>query len=170
MICRDMKTNLPDLLLAPKSVSAEVRAHVESCAECGRELKELEATMALMDAWEAPEISPYFDTRMAGLMREAQQAAPAGWLERMRARLMFGNHVSMRPLMAAAMALVVAAGVGTYAGFGGFTPPQKTPTVQASPVIKDLQSLDDNAQMFQQLSTMDQQDAGDNGGGAGSSL
>lgn len=169
MICRDVKTNLPDLLLAPKSVSAEVRAHVENCAECGRELKELEATMALMDAWEAPDVSPYFDTRMAGLMREAQQAAPAGWLERMRARLMFGNHVSMRPLMAGAMALVVAAGVGTYAGFGGFAP-QKTPTVQASPVIKDLQSLDDNAQVFQQLNSMEQQDAGDNGGGAGNSL
>jgi hypothetical protein len=37
--------------------------------------------------------------------------------------------------------------------------------VQASPVIKDLQSLDENAQVFQQLNSMDQQDAGDNGGG-----
>jgi hypothetical protein len=74
---------------------------------------------------------------------------------------MFGNRVNMRPLMAAAMALVVAAGVGTYAGFGGFSP-QKTPTVQASPVIKDLQSMDDNAQMYQQLNSLDQQDA-DNG-------
>ncbi len=170
MICREVKTNLPDLLLAPKSVSAEVRAHVDGCAECGKELKELEATMALMDAWEAPEVTPYFDTRMAGLLREEQQTAPAGWLERMRARLLFGNHVSMRPLMAAAMALVVAAGVGTYAGFGGFSPQKAPVTVQASPVIKDLQSLDENAQVFQQLSTMDQQDTGDNGGGSGSSL
>jgi hypothetical protein len=114
-----------------------------------------------MDTWEAPEVSPYFDTRMAVLLREEQQTAPAGWLERVRARLMFGNRVNMRPLMAAAMALVVAAGVGTYAGFGGFSP-QKTPTVQASPVIKDLQSMDDNAQMYQQLNSLDQQDA-DNG-------
>jgi hypothetical protein len=161
MVCREVKTSLPDLLLAPKQASAEVRAHVENCAECGKELKELEATMALMDTWEAPEVSPYFDTRMAVLLREEQQTAPAGWLERVRARLMFGNRVNMRPLMAAAMALVVAAGVGTYAGFGGFSP-QKTPTVQASPVIKDLQSMDDNAQMYQQLNSLDQQDA-DNG-------
>ena len=122
MVCREVKASLPDLLLAPKQAPAEVRAHVESCAECGKELKELEATMALMDAWEAPEVSPYFDTRMAVLLREEQQAAPAGWLERMRARLMFGNRVNMRPLMAGAMALVVAAGIGTYAGFGGFSP------------------------------------------------
>jgi len=163
MICRKVKASLPDLLLAPKLVPAEVRAHVESCAECSKELKELEATMALMDTWEAPEVTPYFDTRMAGLLREEQQAAPAGWLERMRARLMFGNHMSMRPLAAAALALIVAVGGGTYMGFGGFT--QKQPTVQASPVIKDLQSLDENAQVFQQLNSMDQQDAGDNGGG-----
>ena len=158
MVCREVKASLPDLLLAPKQAPVEVRAHVESCAECGKELRELEATMSLMDAWEAPEVSPYFDTRMAVLLREEQQAAPAGWLERMRARLTFGNRVNMRPLMAGAMALVVAAGVGTYAGFGGFSP-TKPPVVQASPVIKDLQSMDDNAQMYQQLSALDQQDA-----------
>ncbi len=159
MVCREVKASLPDLLLAPKQAPAEVRAHVESCAECGKELKELEATMALMDAWEAPEVSPYFDTRMGVLLREEREAAPAGWLERMRARLQFGNHISMRPLMAGAMALVVAAGVGTYVGLDGFSTHRTTPTVQASPVIKDLQSMDDNAQMFQQLSALDQQDA-----------
>jgi hypothetical protein len=164
MICREVKTNLPDLLLAPKSVPAAVRAHVESCAECAKELRSLEATMALMDTWEAPEVTPYFDTRMGVLLRDEQQAAPAGWLERMRARLLFGNRVNMRPLMAAAMGLVVAAGVGTYAGFGGFSP-TKPPVVQASPVIRDLQSLDDNAQMYQQLNSLDQQDTSDNGGG-----
>jgi anti-sigma factor RsiW len=162
MICQKVKTSLPDLLLAPKSVSAEVRAHVESCAECSAELKELEATMALMDEWKAPEVSPYFDTRMAALLNEEQQAAPAGWLERMKARFLFGNHMNLRPLAAAALALIVAVGGGTYAGFGGFSSP-KPPQAQASPVIKDLQSLDENAQVFQQLNSMDQ-DTGDNGG------
>ena len=164
MNCQKVKTSLPDLLLAPKSVAAEVRAHVESCVECGKELKALEATMALMDTWSAPEVTPYFDTRMAVLLREEQQAAPAGWLERMRERFLFGSHMNMRPLAAAALALIVAVGGGTYAGFGGFS--QKPVPVQAaSPVIKDLQSLDENAQVFQQLNSMDQQDTGDNGGG-----
>jgi hypothetical protein len=48
--------------------------------------------------------------------------------------------------------------VGPFAGLGGFSP-QKPATVQASPVIKDLQSMDDNAQMYQQLNSLDQQDA-----------
>lgn len=170
MICREVKTSLPDLLLAPKSVPAEVRAHVESCAACGKEVKALESTMALMDAWDAAEVSPYFDTRMAVLLREEQQAAPAGWVERMKARFLFGNRANLRPLMAGAMALVVAAGIGTYAGLGSFEHKQPV-AVQASPVIRDLQSLDENAQLFQQMSTLDQQDTNsDNGGGAGSSL
>jgi hypothetical protein len=38
MNCQKVKTSLPDLLLAPKSVAAEVRAHVETCVECGKEL------------------------------------------------------------------------------------------------------------------------------------
>jgi hypothetical protein len=100
---------------------------------------------------------------MAVLLREEQQTPPAGWFERIRARVLFGNRVNMRPVMAAAMALVVAAGVGTYAGFGGFSP-TKPPAQVQSPVIKDLQSMDDNAQMYQQLNSVDQ-DASDNGGG-----
>jgi hypothetical protein len=167
MNCRNVKTNFPDLLLTPESAPAEVRAHVESCAACAKELHDLRATMAVMDTWKAPEVSPYFDTRMAVLLREERQAAPAGWLERVRERFLFGNHMNLRPLAAAALALVVAVGGGTYAGFGAF---QKKPQpVQASPVIKDLQSLDENSQLFQQLNAMDQ-DSSDNTGGSGDSL
>jgi hypothetical protein len=77
--------------------------------------------------------------------------------------MLFGNHMHMRPLAAAALALIVAVGGGTYAGFGGFSP-KPAPVQTASPVIKDLQSLDENAQVFQQLNSMDQQETGDNGG------
>ncbi len=127
------------------------------CAECGKELKELEATMALMDVWAAPEISPYFDGKMAVRLREEQEAAPAGWLERMRARLLFGNSMSMRPLAAAALALMVAVGGGMYAGFAGYGHTARPVPVQtASPVIQDLQSLDENSQVFQQLNSMEQ--------------
>jgi hypothetical protein len=159
MICRNVKSKMPDLLLDPKAVSEDVRAHVAGCGDCARELRELEATMAAMDAWEAPAVSPYFDGRMSALLREEQQNPPAGWLERLRTRLMFGEKVSMRPLAAAALALVVAVGGGTY----GFLTDHSVPApAQQSQVIRDLQSLDENAQVFQQLNSMDeQQDSGD---------
>jgi anti-sigma factor RsiW len=157
MICQEVQKRLPDLLLDRERVPVEMRAHVADCAECGKELKELEATMALMDAWAAPEISPYFDGKMAVRLREEKEAAPANWLERMRARLLFGNSMSMRPLAAAALALAVAVGGGMYAGFSGLGhQAQPTPVQAASPVIQDLQSLDENSQVFQQLNAMEQ--------------
>ncbi|MGB6131909.1 MAG: anti-sigma factor [Acidobacteriaceae bacterium] len=164
MICRKVKASLPDLLLAPESVPAEMQAHVESCAECGRELKELQATMALMDAWEAPEISPWFDGRLEARLNDERKAAPAGFLERLRARWTFGEKVSVRPLAAATLALMIAIGGGVYEGVIT-QQPVPTPAQAASPVIRDLQSLDENAQVFQELNSMDQQqDTGDNGG------
>lgn len=164
MICRNVQSKMPDLLLDPQSVSADVRAHVDSCGECARELRELEATMVLMDTWEAPEVSPYFDSRMGAMLREEQQNPPASWLERLRARLMFGERLNLRPMAAAALALVIAAGGGMY---GVFTDHGTQLPQQQSQVIRDLQSLDENAQVFQQLNSMDeQQDAGDNGSSA----
>jgi hypothetical protein len=158
MNCRKMKSKMPDMLLAPESVSADVRAHMESCAECAQELRELQATMAAMDGWEGTEVSPYFDGRMGAMLREEQQNPPAGWLERLRARLMFGEKMNLRPLAAAALALVIAVGGGLYGVIDHGNPP-----APASPVIRDLQSLDENAQVFQQLNSMDeQQDGGDN--------
>ena len=162
MICRKARARLPEMLLAPESVGDEVRAHVKACAECGRELRELQATMAALDAWAAPEVSPWFDGRLGARLREERTAAPAGWLERLRARVLFGARVNLRPLAAAALALTVAVGGGIYEGF---TAPQPvaTPTQAASPVIRDLQSLDENAQVFQELNSLDQ----DTGGSAG---
>lgn len=155
MICRKVKASLPELLLSPESASAEVRAHVTACEACGRELRELQATMAALDGWDAPEISPYFDGRLRARMREEQGAAQAGWLERMRTRWLFGEKLNLRPLTAAALALALAVGGGIYEGFT--TPqPVATPTQAASPVIRDLQSLDENAQVFQELNAMDQ--------------
>lgn len=161
MICRTVKSKMPDLLLAPESVAADVRAHVESCADCAKELHELEATMALMDGWDAPEVSPYFDGRMQVLLREEKEAEPAGWWERMRARFAYGEKINMRPIAAAALALVLAVGGGLYEGITAHQ--SHTKAQAASPVVRDLQSLDENAQVFQQLSSMDQQDDGGNG-------
>jgi hypothetical protein len=159
MICRKLETEykglLPDLLLDRERVPAEVRAHVEACADCGRELKSLEATMLALDGWQGVEPSPFFDARMAARMREARAEQPAGFLERLRMRMMFGSNVHLRPLAAGALAAVLLIGGGTYAGLMSMHP--ATPVV-ASATVKDLQSLDDNAQVFQQMNSLDEGD------------
>jgi anti-sigma factor RsiW len=156
MICRKVRASLPEMLLAPESAGDEAREHLKVCAECARELRELQATMAALDAWwAAPEVSPWFDGRLQARLREERATAPAGWWERLRARMQFGERVSLRPLAAAALALTIAVGGGIYEGV---TAPQPvtTPTQAASPVIRDLQSLDENAQVFQEMNALDQ--------------
>jgi len=155
MICRMTKANLADLLLDRESVPAEVRKHVEDCSECSQELAALEATMRALNAWEAPEPSPFFETRMAARLRGEREAAPAGFFERLRARLLYGTNMHLRPVAAGALALLLLIGGGTYAGFMNTNTNRP---VSPSAIVRDLQSLDENSQVFQQLNSLDQQD------------
>jgi predicted anti-sigma-YlaC factor YlaD len=161
MICRKVKANLANLLLDAESVPVEVREHLKGCAACREELASLEATMSLMDEWQAPEPSPYFDSRMSARLREEQRAEPAGWLERLRARVLYSSNVHLRPVAVGALALLIIIGGGTYAGL--MNSHQPVPS-QGSAAVEDLKSLDDNAQVFQQLTVLDQNDQSDNGG------
>jgi hypothetical protein len=160
MICRKVKANLENLLFDPESVPADVRDHVKECAACGEELASLEATMNLMDDWQAPEPSAYFDSKLAVRLREEQRAEPAGIVERMRARLLFGSNVHLRPIAVGALALLIIIGGGTYAGL---MTSQPAAPVKTSAAVEDLKSLDDNAQVFQQLNSLDQNDQDDSG-------
>ena len=157
MECREVKTRIADLLFDPAAVSAEVRAHVNICADCRTELEELRATMRLLDSWEAPEPTPFFDTRLRGRLRQEREAPPAGWWERTRARLLYGSNLHLRPVAAGALALLLAIGGGTALWV------EHTPSmVQQSATVRDLQSLDGNAQVFQQLNALDSDE--DDGG------
>jgi hypothetical protein len=151
MICRDCQSALPDLLIDPAAPSnAAARAHIDSCADCRRELESLQATMTLLDTWKAADPSPYFDQRLAVLLREEQAKAPAGWLERLRARLLFNTGRQFRPALAGALALVLLIGGETVANFSGghfghFGKPK------ASAAVDDLQVLDKNDQALQTM-------------------
>lgn len=152
MTCDKVNSKLADLLFEPETVSAEVRAHVDSCERCREELSGLKATMNLLDSWEAPEPSPYFDSKLAARLREEKAAAPAGVIERFRAWLEYGTNHNLRPIAATALTVLLAVGGATYAGFT-LQHPKATP---ASATVRDLQLLDHNAQMIQQLETMNQ--------------
>jgi len=164
MSCNDVNAKLADMLLAPGEISVEVRAqldgHVAVCEECRVQLEELRATMALLDTWEAPEPNPYFLTRLNARLDEERAAAPASWYERLRARFTYGSGMTLRPVAAMVMTVVVLLGGGAYLGFSDLGAP-KAPPVQAA-VVQDLQTLDNNAQLLDQLETIsDQNDTSD---------
>jgi anti-sigma factor RsiW len=169
MSCRETnKTNskLADLLLDPQSASAALRRHVEECSDCRRELAELRSTMALMDEWSVPEANPFFDAKLLARVRAERETMPAGFLERWKARFLYGSSLRMQPLMVGALALVVLVGGGTYADLAW-----QASRPHESATIRDLQSLDGNAQVFQQLDSIDQsvdQQNQDSGASSGS--
>jgi anti-sigma factor RsiW len=128
MNCNDVRENLIELL-TDGPADPQVKAHVSQCSACTEELGSMRKTMALLDEWESPEPSPYFLTRLRAHVKEEQQKAPAsmfGWLR--------------RPMLAAALATVLAAGGVVYRLTIG-TPPVETVPGTA---LADIESLDKN--------------------------
>jgi anti-sigma factor RsiW len=167
MNCKDCRRELVNCLSGPDSNAAppRLRDHLASCGACSMELAELRATMDLLDEWKVPEPSPYFDQKLSVLLREEQAKAPAGWLERLRERLLFNTGRQFRPALAGALALAVLLGGGSFAGITVLN--HSGTEVQASAAVNDLQILDKNAQAIQQMDQL-LQDDGDNDSGAAS--
>jgi hypothetical protein len=165
MNCTTCKSELPELLLDPGAASASkkqlaLRAHLATCVACSAEFAALQRTFDLLDAWEVPEPSAYFDQKLAVLLREEQAKPAAGWLERMRERLLFNTGRQFRPMLAGALALLVVLGGGTFAGiteFSQVSQPTRA-TVTASATVDDLQILDRNEQAIQQMDQLLQDD------------
>lgn len=156
MICKDCQSAILDLLLDPEAPAyADVRAHIESCSACTQEFKSLEATFALLDTWQAPNPSHYFDQKLAVRLREEQTLAPAGWFEQLKSRLLFNTGRQFRPALAGGLALILLVGGGTYADLTGF--PHSTPETSAT--VQDLQILDRNDQALQTMDQLLQDDA-----------
>ena len=112
MNCNDVRENLIELL-TDGPADPQVKAHVSQCSACTEELGSMRKTMALLDEWESPEPSPYFLTRLRAHVKEEREKAPAlmfGWLR--------------RPILAAALATVLAAGGVGYRIFMTPPPPQ----------------------------------------------
>src|ERR1700761_1823481 len=112
MNCANYKSDLEDLLLDADTFAATERGaqamrHVNECSACREELDSLRSTMHLLDAWAAPELSPYFDTRMQQALRTAVAEQPAGFWSRLRDRWVLGQHSILKPAMAAVAALAV---------------------------------------------------------------
>jgi hypothetical protein len=153
MTCPEMKKNLAELVFDSRPLHEEERKHVAECAECAAELAGMEATWKLLDEWQAPEPSAFFDAKLYARLRAEQTTAPASFFERARAWLLYSSNLQMRQLGAgAALATVLVIGGGTFALLDN---QPATPMAQTSATVGDLQSYDGNAQLFQQLNALD---------------
>src|SRR5438067_12260069 len=100
MKCNEIRELMPDLAAGLSTTTSEMKAHLESCTECAGKLEAFRQTMSLLDEWQAPEPSPYFDVRLRARLREESANQPVDWLRWLR-----------KPGLTAAFALIMVVSV-----------------------------------------------------------
>jgi len=121
--------------------------NLNACASCAQELKSMRQTMALLDQWEGPEPSPYFDSRLRARLREAA-AEPRSWLGWLR-----------KPAIAFALALLMVVSVTIFRNapdHSDITKGSKPPvTIQTGTAVSDLQELEHDGDMYANFDMLD---------------
>ena len=147
MNCKTIQDQLPDVALGIAPAPPEVETHLGDCRQCAETLEALRATMNLLDEWDAPEPSRYWDVRMQARLREEQQRASAGWLQWLR-----------RPALSVAAALSLLVGIGLYQ-VGRFLHQDNNVAQQTTgTAVSDLQFLDKNSDLLQNFTALDDMD------------
>jgi len=148
MKCNEIRELMPDLAAGLNAVTPEMKSHLDSCAECAGKLEAFRQTMSLLDEWQAPEPSPYFDVRLRARLREELQQRASGLLQWLR-----------RPALAISFAvvMVVSATLVRFTGSGSKHGPQQIASVPAEPgtAVGDLQALDKNHDLYSDFDVLD---------------
>ena len=156
MNCNEVRELLPDLAAGIDAGTPEVEKHIASCAACAAKLQGFQQTMALLDEWQAPEPSPYFDTRLQARLREEMTRPAAGW-----------RHWLRRPAWAMALAallLVGAIAIGTKSYTASYIdqteaintkPPELSVPVLPGTAVGDLQALERNNELYADFDVLD---------------
>jgi anti-sigma factor RsiW len=158
MNCHQIRELLPDLATAAGRDAAppEVSEHIASCSDCAGRVRDFQNTMALLDEWQAPEPSAYFDTRLQASLREEMAGPEAGWLKWLRRPAWAMSLAAV--LFAGAIGLGVAVSNKSYivqTGSIATKPPSLGVPVQPGTAVADLQALDRNDDLYADFDMLD---------------
>lgn len=154
MNCNQIRELLPDLAAGMGIAPPEAAKHLASCEACTDHLRELQKTMALLDEWQAPEPSPYFDTRLQARLREEMARPQSAWLWLRRPAWIMS-------LAAIVFAGALAIGIGAKPYFAPLQAIKTDPPVLGLPVqpgtaVGDLQALDRNDDLYADFDMLDE--------------
>jgi anti-sigma factor RsiW len=148
MRCEEIRELMPDLASGVTGITPEISGHVAGCSACTAKMEEFRQTMALLDEWQAPEPSPYFDVRLQARLREEMARPQAGWMAWFR-----------HPVLAAALTVVMALGVGFFFSRNPGGPvaavEQQTQSAQPGTAVSDLQALEKNHDLYSDFDLLD---------------
>lgn len=147
MKCEEIRERMPDVAAGFGVPTAEESSHLASCTACAEQLKGMRATMSLLDEWQAPEPSAYFDVRLQARLREEMAKPQAGWL-----------HWFRRPVLAAALTVILGVGLGVFLTHDDNVRPPQTSVVEVGSAVDDLQTLDKNHDLYADFELLDDLD------------
>src|SRR3954465_6683042 len=157
MKCDEIRERMLDVAASLSEPSAEESHHLASCTACAEQLKSIRSTMSLLDEWQTPEPSPYFDVRLQARLREEISKQQAGWLQWFR-----------RPVLAAALTVVMGVGIGVFftrtGKYKNVTSARNAANIPTPPgsAVSDLQMLDKNHEMYSDFELLDDLDLQEN--------
>jgi hypothetical protein len=157
--CEEICERMPDVASGVSGPTADESEHLATCGACAQQLEAMRKTMALLDEWRAPEPSLYFDMRLQTRLREEMAKPLTGWLYWVR-----------RPLLAAALTVLVGIGVGLFVTHGRIYNPAtenaisdnlgapELGTPEPGTAVSDLEALDNNHDMYADFELLDDLD------------
>jgi len=145
MNCNEIRERMPDVAAGFSEATPDDGKHLQTCAACAEALKGMRATMSVLDEWQVPEPSPFFDVRFQARLREEMAKPAASWLYYFR-----------RPVMAAALTVILGLGIGMYVTKGKMSD-QGQPMAEMEPgtAVSDLQALEKNNEMYSDFDMLD---------------
>jgi hypothetical protein len=149
MKCDEIRERMPEVAAGFGELTSDESNHLASCNACTDQLKSMRATMALLDEWQVPEPSPYFDVRLQARLREEIAKPQIGWLQWFR-----------RPVLAASLTVIMGIGIGVFfvRGNGSKHPTQTAVADTPGSAVSDLQTLDKNHDMYSDFELLDDLD------------
>jgi anti-sigma factor RsiW len=154
MKCEEIRGIMPDLASGLAQITPEIGDHISGCNACAAKLEEFRKTMALLDEWQAPEPSAYFNVRLQARLREEVARPQASWLAWFR-----------RPVLAAALTVLIGVGVGLFftegnnfykSGDSVVADNESTSQVsEPGTAVGDLQALDKNHDIYSDFDLLD---------------
>ena len=153
MNCQEIRERMPEVAAGFGELTADESKHVESCGGCTEQLKGMRQTMAVLDEWQTPEPSPYFDGRLRARLREEMAKPQAGWLQWFR-----------RPVLAAALTVLMGIGVGLFFTRTSHIYQRGETSISANyapepgTAVSDLEALDKNHDLYADFELLDDLD------------
>jgi hypothetical protein len=148
MDCTKLREHLVDMASGALPGSQDAQQHLRECPACAGQLESLRQTMLLLDEWQAPDPSPYFETRLYARLREQSAQSSRRGLAWLR-----------KPALALALSTLLVVGIGLFRTGRNVNSNQTAEMrVMAQPgtAVGDLQALDKDHEIYSDFNVLDE--------------